>query len=137
MADALHENRELVRGYLDAWISGDTVKGRSYFADDVVAYVSGMHHLSGTYRGVDEIMTKYIEPVIDMTQGNWSVVSVEDICPSETRAIAMVTERFQRPGREPLVTERLAIYDIEDGKIIALSAYERDQAAVDAYFSEA
>jgi ketosteroid isomerase-like protein len=136
MADVLQENRQIVQGYLDAWISGDAEKGKSYFADDVVAYVSGTHHLSGTYHGVDDIMTRYIEPVVAMTEGNWAVVSVEDVLSSETRAIAMVTERFQRPGREPLESERLAIYDIEDGKIVRLSAYERDQAAVDAYFSE-
>jgi ketosteroid isomerase-like protein len=136
MGDVLQENRQIVQGYLDAWISGDAEKGKSYFADDVVAYVAGTHHLSGTYHGVDEIMTKYIEPVVAMTEGNWEVVSVEDVLPSETRAIAMVTERFQRPGRDPLESERLAIYDIKDGKIVAVSAYERDQAAVDAYFSE-
>jgi ketosteroid isomerase-like protein len=136
MGDVLQENRRIVQGYLEAWIAGDAEKGQSYFDEDVHCFVSGTHFLSGTYHGVAELMANYIAPVVEMTDGNWAVVSVEDILPSETRAIAMVTERFQRPGRDPLETERLAIYDIRDGKIVGVSAYERDQSAVDAYFAQ-
>jgi ketosteroid isomerase-like protein len=135
MADRVEQNRQLVRDYLAAWISGDAEKGSSYFDDDMECFLAGRHHLAGTYNGKKAVLEDYIAKVVELTDGRWSVVAVEDVMGSEERVTAVVLERFQLAGKEPLETYRIAIYKIRDGKIVGLWAYEHDQHAVDEYFS--
>jgi ketosteroid isomerase-like protein len=130
-------NARLVTEYLEAWSRMDIAAGSSFYADDVVVHVAGRHPLAGTYAGKDAFDVGYTQKATALTGGNWGVIDVEDILTSADRAVALVTKRFEREGRDPLETYVISIYKIEGEKIVKMWLYDHDPYAVDDYFRDA
>jgi ketosteroid isomerase-like protein len=126
----------VVRDYLDAWVDGDVEKGTSFYADDIVCHLGGRSPVSGTYRGKQEFREGYVNRVLEITEGKWTVTGYQDIAASDERVYVVVNERFERAGHEPVEGERVAIYDVnEAGKIRTMWAYDTDSYAVDQLLS--
>jgi ketosteroid isomerase-like protein len=131
MSDAIN----VVRSYLDAWIEGDVEKGTSFYSDDVRCYLSGRSDVAGEYIGKDVFRQGYVDRVLAITDGRWSVDSVDGIYGEGDQVVALVNETFQRDGHAPHSGRRIAIYTVTDGKITAMEAYDQDQYTVDELMS--
>jgi ketosteroid isomerase-like protein len=121
-----------VKAYLDAWVDGDVEKGTSFYSENIRCVLSGRSPVSGTYEGNDAFRTGYIDRVLEITAGNWTVDGYDGVYGDDEIAVALVHETFEVEGKPPLSGRRIAIYTVRDGKIVDMEAYDQDQYAVDA-----
>jgi ketosteroid isomerase-like protein len=131
MSDAI----DTVTAYLDAWVEGDVEKGTSFYSDEIKCVLSGRSPVSGTYEGKVAFKRGYIDRVLEITGGRWSVDGYDAVYGDGNQAIALVHETFEVDGKSPLSGRRIAIYTVDDGKIVEMEAYDQDQYAVDELLS--
>jgi ketosteroid isomerase-like protein len=131
MSDAV----DTVIQYLDAWVAGDVERGTSFYSDDIRCHLSGRSPVSGTYQGKSEFRRGYIDRVLEITDGRWSVDGYDGVYGTGDTAVALVHETFERDGKPPLSGRRIAIYKVRDGKIVDMEAYDQDQYSVDELLS--
>jgi ketosteroid isomerase-like protein len=130
----MHPNAELVHDYMGAWERGDIDAVREYYTDDLVFHFPGRSALAGDYHGREGFFDDFGGKVAALG-ARQEVLGVDDVLASDDRAMAIVRERYERNGKEPLELSRVGIYLIRDGKIAELWVRDDDQYAVDAFFS--
>jgi hypothetical protein len=124
--------RSFLNDYFDAWNSGDEERYRSFYAEDCDIHLFGRHPIAGSYIGKDRVV-EYQQKMAD-TCTSWTLLGVEDLLVSDTRAAALLRMRFTREGRDPLEITRVAIYVVRDNKIVEMWGYDPDPERVDAFF---
>jgi uncharacterized protein len=125
--------RSIIDDYFEAWNSGDEERYRSFYDENCDIHLFGRHPIAGHYIGKDEVV-RYQEKMA-ATLKSWTLLNVEDIMVSDTRATCLLRTRYERDGREPLEITRVAIYVFGNGKIIEMWGYDPDPERVDAFFS--
>ena len=123
---------QLVQRYLDAVERGDDAAAKTLLADDVILHVPGRSPVSGSYKGVDDVL-EYVHKVMQLSNGTykrdiviWLVMSPH---------IHNVTlEHAERNGRG-FDFNRSTVYEVRDGKIADIQIHEEDQYAVDEFWA--
>jgi ketosteroid isomerase-like protein len=125
--------RKVMEDYFEAWNSGDNDRYRGFYDDDCGVHLNGLHPIAGDYVGKSEVV-RY-QTLMANTCTSWTLLDVEDVMVSDTRATALTRMRFEREGREPLEITRVAIYVFRNDKIVDMYGYDPDPAKVNAFFS--
>jgi ketosteroid isomerase-like protein len=124
--------REAVTRYATAWLAGDRAGVAACYHDEFTLHYAGQNPLAGTHRG----KTAAYAVLAEVTRRtNRKLLDVEDVMAGPRRGAILVRELFTRDGRTAEV-ERLLVYSVRDGLLFECWVYERDQAAVDAFFAD-
>ncbi|CAA9230681.1 MAG: hypothetical protein AVDCRST_MAG20-1121 [uncultured Acidimicrobiales bacterium] len=117
--------------YCTAWVTGDLATVVDLYDDELVLTWTGSHHLAGEHRGKPAALDALLR--LQLATGR-SPVAVHDILASGGRAIAWVTERWERDG-SGLDVDRLLRFEVRAGRIVACRVHETDQHAVDQWLA--
>ena len=129
---AEHPGAVRAQQYLDAFSNDDTEAMKDFFADDIVWHVGGNHHLSGDYRGKDQLFS-YFATVRDLSGGLELVP--ESILASDQHTAMFTRVKGSRNGKtmDVLLAQVLRVGD--DGRWTEYYALADDQASVDDFWS--
>jgi hypothetical protein len=121
----------IISRYCAAWVAGDVATVVDLYDDELVLTWTGSHHLAGEHRG----KTAALDALLRLQLAtNRSPVAVHDILAEGHRAIAWVTERWERDGSD-LEVDRLLRFEVRGGRIVACRVHETDQHAVDLWLT--
>ena len=135
MSRAEH-NRKLINDYLDAWERGDVKKGESYWSEDMVFFQAGHSRLAGKFNGPKDFHDRWVQPLLDMTNGRWSVTSnPEVILSGDDGAVVIINEKMVRDGKGEISTKKLVVYTIRGDQLTSCRMYDGDQGAIDDFWS--
>lgn len=119
----------VISRYCTAWAAGDVTSVIDLYDDELVLTWTGSHHLAGAHRGKPAALDALLRFQLAT---NRSPVAIRDILAQGDRAIAWVTERWQRDGSS-LEIDRLLRFQVRGGRIVACRIHETDQHAVDTW----
>jgi len=125
--------REVATRLYAAISSDDTATVGELVHPAATLSVPGDNPVSGDYRGTAGLarfteLTSTIAPDGARTE-------VVEVMGGEVRAAVYGVTRAVRPGRPDLFNPSIHLVTVEDGKVTAVAIYNRDQAAVDAFWS--
>ena len=95
--------------------------------------VPGDNPLSGDYRGTAGL-ARLTELTSTIAPGG-AHTEVVEVMGGEGRASVYGLTRATRPGHPSLCNPSIHLVTVEDGRVTAVAIYNRDQAAVDAFWS--
>jgi ketosteroid isomerase-like protein len=124
-----HPHDALVRRHYAALEAGDLETLSGLLAADVAWHVPGDGHLSGTWKGVDAVLSLFGR-VYDLTGGTLRT-TVEDVVADDRHAVVTVTVRATIAGAD-FEDAAVHIARIADGRILDVRTWSSDQAAFDA-----
>jgi hypothetical protein len=134
----IEENAALMRAYIESAraASGDRAAAAAHAArfyhPEIVCEWTGRSPFTGTFAG-REFFEDWAPrwTAYDVTIGD-----VIDVLASETRGALFLTEIYtHRETGESLTIERLAMYEIEDGKLKSMTVRDTDQYASDEFWT--
>lgn len=124
--------REAVSRYAAGWLAGDRAAMAACYHDEFRLHYTGQNPLAGTHSGKAAAFAVLAEVA---RRTNRKLLDVEDVMAGPRRGALLVRESFTRDGRTAEV-ERLLVYSVRDGLLFECWVYDRDQAAVDAFFAD-
>jgi ketosteroid isomerase-like protein len=128
-----HPNVARVHEYLATYRDHAPEDLAPFFADDIVWRVGGGHHLSGTYRGKDEVLA-YIARSRELTGGTLSL-EPDSILASD-RHLAMFTHvTGERNGRQLDANLAQVVVIDDEGAWKEYWALSDDQESIDQFWS--
>lgn len=127
-----HPNEGLMREGFAAFGRGDIDAQRKMFADDVCWHAVGRSPLAGDYVGTEQVL-QYFTRLVELTGGTFSL-ELHDLLANDEHAVALVTVRGERPGRQ-LADNEVLTFHIRDGKVSEVWSHHTDLYAVDEFFS--
>jgi uncharacterized protein len=123
---------EIVLQLRAALESGDLATARTLLHDDVELHVPGSHPTAGEYRGLQGILD-FSEA--SAATGARTTRDVVDVLEGRDHVAVYCHVRGTRPDRAVLENPTLHLYRISDGRVAEVWFHNRDQAAVDAFWS--
>jgi uncharacterized protein len=111
---AEHPSAQLLRRAHQAFASGDTEAIKELFADDIVSVIPGRSAVSGTERGIDNVLAN-AAAIMERTNGTYSAVAV-DYLGTDRHAVALTRLTAERDGMR-LDTGQVVIFEVVDGKL--------------------
>jgi len=111
---AEHPNAQLLRRAHQAFASGDIEAIRQLFADDIVSVIPGRSAVSGTERGIDDVLAN-AAAIMERTNGTYRADAV-DYLGSDRHAVALTRLTAERDG-VTLDTGQVVIFEVVDGKL--------------------
>ena len=128
-----HPNEDLVREGFAAFGRGDMdALRKQIMTDDVRWHNPGRGPISGDYEGAEQVL-QYFARVFELTGGTFSL-ELHDVLANDEHAVALVTVRGERAGRQ-LADNEVLTYHIRDGKISEVWVHTTDLYAADEFFS--
>ena len=127
-----HPNEDLVREGFAAFGRGDMDAQRKVFADDLRWHAVGRSPLAGDYEGTEQVL-QYFGRLFELTGGTFSL-ELHDVLANDEHAVALVTVRGERAGRQ-LADNEVLTFHIRDGKVSEVWSHHTDLYAVDEFFS--
>ena len=104
-----------------------------WIADDFIFRVPGKNPLSGERRGLQGLL-EFLDATQKLTTGHIKT-EVLDLLIGQDYAALYTRTQAQRPDRPALDNPSLMLLKISDGKVHEAWSHNRDQAAVDAFWS--
>jgi hypothetical protein len=95
-------------------------------------HILGRSSHAGIYRGLAE-WNEVIGRIYADTDGRADITEVHDVLVSDHHAVALVRERFCR-GERCVDTDRVVVYELQDGRIAEIWTYDSDPYAYDGLF---
>lgn len=130
------KNRQLITAYFDAWARGDVTAGESYWADELVTFQAGHSALAGEFHGARDLHERWVQPLLKMTDGRWTVLKAPEIILSgDDGVVVIASEYMEREGKGRIDTRKLVVYTIRNDKITSCRMYDGDQGAIDDFWS--
>ena len=126
-----HPNALAVRRSFEAWNSGSLDVIREYFTEDTVLHFAGNNAMSGTYRGVDEV----VDAMLRARRGWGTQADVESLLASDDYVMVFFHATSERDGKTLDVVLAMAIKVDADGKLTEVWFLANEQAAYDAFWS--
>ncbi|MGE3600849.1 MAG: nuclear transport factor 2 family protein [Dehalococcoidia bacterium] len=134
--NAAEKNRQLITDYFDAWARGDVKTGESFWSDDFVAYQAGHSAFAGKFNGPKELHERWVEPLLKLTDGRWTVLGKPEIILSGDDGVVVIAKEYMiREGKGRIDTEKLVVYTMRGDKITSCRMYDGDQGAIDDFWS--
>jgi ketosteroid isomerase-like protein len=124
------ENEAIIKKFCEAWKKSDAPTMFSLYHDEFVLHYFGRSPLAGEHRGKTAVLG-VLAKVQKLT--NRQLVEIRDLLASDSHAIVIARERFERDGKQ-LEANRVFIYRIRDGKLGECWVYDEDQRAVDEFW---
>lgn len=131
MSDA--ENIAVGKSYVDALKNGEMEKVGQLLADDVIWHQPGQGHLSGLYRGKQNLFP-HLGKFTELSGNTFRVDKVGTVMANGDLVSATLHFVAERPGRK-LSMDGVDLMRIEGGKIKEVWLFSDDQAAEDAFWS--
>ena len=132
MSDAT--NIQVGHGYVDALSKGDMNTVGALLADDVVWHQPGTSHLSGTYRGKDNVF-EHLGKFMALSSNSFRVDQVGTVMANGDLVTAKLHFVAVRPDRA-LSMNGVDLMRIEAGQIKEMWLFSEDQAAEDSFWSD-
>ena len=126
-----HPNVATVSRAFEAWNTGQIEILREIFAQDAVLRFAGNNAMSGTYRGVDEV----VDAMLRARRGWSTQADVESILASDDYVMVFFHATSERDGKTLDVVLAMAIKVDADGKLTEVWFLANEQAAYDAFWS--
>lgn len=124
MPQTLPSSHAVVTAYFDALARGDLPALRASFAPDATWRLSGDLPASGTYTGPDAIIDDFLARMFARLDPEAQVSQdVHAIVAGDGAAVVEWTTYATARGGEPYVNDYCAVFEIEDGRIIAVREY--------------
>ena len=127
-----HPNVEVVKVGYEAFAKGDAAGIRAVYADSVVWHSESVGKLSGTYRGIDEVMS-LLARVGEETNGTYRA-EILSILGDEDQVVVLHMVTAQRGGGT-LDTRQVNVYHLTDGKVDEGWLAVEDGVSMDAFWS--
>jgi uncharacterized protein len=127
-----HPNVELLHSIFQAYTKGDMAAIRGAYADNVVLRAESAGVLSGTYSGVDEVMS-FFARVGEETNGTWRLEPLS-VIGDDDHVVSIATVSGQRGG-ESMKTRQIAVNHFMDGKIDDVWLATEDGSSLDHFWS--
>ena len=124
-------NADLARRASEAFVEGDTETVFDHFSDRITYHVAGESRISGTYRGLDEVIGLF-EKLQEVTEGTFEL-EVEEIADNDQTAVVLTTARAQQQGRT-YEWQEAHVTRWEDGRMVEWMNFPRDQHTHDQAF---
>ena len=116
----------------EALAAGDLRAAAEVLHPDAVLHVPGRHPQAGDHRGAVGI-AQFV--AASAATGGTTEREVLDLLEGTDHVAAYCLVRGTRPGRAPLDNHTLHLFRIEDGRIAEIWFHNRDQSAVDEFWS--
>ena len=113
--------------------AGDRDGMRSLVDERIALHVPGDHQTAGDYEGVDGLVA--FAEASRATGATITARDVLDVLEGEDHVAVYCRIRGERPDRAPLHNLTLHLYRVEAGRVVEIWFHNRDQAAVDAFWS--
>ena len=127
-----HPNVELVNGIYQAYADGDLPAVRRAYAGNVVLHGESAGVLSGTYSGIDDVMS-WMARIGEETNGTWLLEPVRVIADDEY-VVALQTASGRRGGKS-IKTRQVIVSHVTDGQIDEVWFGTEDGSSLDAFWS--
>ena len=124
--------RAAVTRYARAWLAGDRAAIAACYHDEFTLNYAGQNPLAGTHRGKAAALAILAEVT---RRANRKLLDIDDVMAGPKRGAILARELFSKNGRTAEL-ERLLVYTVRDGLLSECWVYDRDQAAVDAFFAD-
>ena len=122
-----------VRRFYAALASGDLGVMIALLASDATLHVPGTQPLSGDHTGVDAILNFVLATTAATDSGER--IELIDALADNDHVAGYVRVTAERGGRTALDNFTLHLFRHEGGRIVEIWFHNRDQAAVDAFWS--
>jgi uncharacterized protein len=128
-----HPNEDRFRAGYEAFQTGDMDALRNeYLAPDIVWHSPGNNPLSGTDKGVDEVLANFGK-TMELTGGTFRV-ELHDVLANDEHGVALATVSGERNGKR--IEDNYAhVVHFRDGKITESWIHNWDPNKVDELFS--
>src|SRR5262245_2348328 len=126
-------NADLVLRLRAAQEAGDRDEQTALVSPDVVLHVPGHHRTNGDYRGVEGLIA--FADASRATGASIVAREVLDVLEGEHHVAVYSHVRGRRPDRADLENLTLHLYRVEDGRVAEIWFHNRDQDAVDDFWS--
>ena len=113
--------------------AGDRQAVAELVTTDVVLHVPGDHRTSGDYEGLEGLFA-----FADASAATGATIvarEVLDVLEGQHHVAVYARIRGRRPDRDDLENLTLHLYRVEGGRVAEIWFHNRDQAAVDAFWS--
>jgi uncharacterized protein len=127
------ENIMLVERYVDALKNGEMEKVGQLLSDDVIWHQPGKGHLSGIYRGKQNLFP-HLGKFTELSNNTFRVDNAGTVMANGDLVSTTLHFVAEREGRH-LSMDGVDLMRIEGGKIKEVWLFSADQAAEDAFWS--
>lgn len=126
------ENKEIVRHSYELFAEGKLAEAAEFYAPDAVWTVPGQNALTGTYKGRDAIVTKFLQKLFVLSGGTYRA-SLMDVAEGDGYTFALQHSQAERDGNS--IDYLLCnVIRIEDGLIRTVHTYPWDPRAQDTFW---
>ena len=127
------KNVEIVKNYFSALAKGDVQTAFSNYAEDVKWHQPGNNKFSGVKVGVAQI-SAMIEQMMTDTQGSFQVAPAGNLMENGNFVLAPVRFLGRKENEKQLEMSGIDMFEVVDGKIIAIWLFSDDQKAEDDFW---
>ena len=127
------ENIKILRNYVDFLSKGEMEKVAALLADDVVWHQPGNSHLSGVYRGKQNLFA-HLGKFMELSGNTFRLDNVGLVMANGDMVTAALHFTAERSGKK-FGMNGVDLMRIDGGKIKEVWLFSEDQAAEDAFWS--
>ncbi|MGH8891926.1 MAG: nuclear transport factor 2 family protein [Actinomycetes bacterium] len=127
-----HPNEQLVRDGFAAFSAGDMDALRRVIAADAIWHVPGRSPLSGSYKGVDEVLG-FFARTMERSGGTFAV-DLHDVVGNDEHVFAAYGVSGKREGKT-LRDNAVLVFHVRDGLVTEAWASSGDQYATDEFWT--
>ncbi len=127
-----HPNEETVREGFAAFSAGDMDTLRRIIAPDAIWHVPGRSPISGSYKGIEEVLG-FFGRTVALSEGTFAV-DVHDIVGNDEHVFAAYAVSGKRAGKS-LRDNAVLVFHVRDGRMTEAWATTGDQYGTDEFWS--
>ena len=131
LMNTTHPNLTLINNFFQAYATNDLAGIRKVLAENIQWHIPGNHPLSGTKRGVDEVLEYFKLLNKAAFKASPIVMGVND-----SFVIDCHRNWSNIDGEDNLNNMSCLLWKIEGGRIVEVHNFPEDQHRVDAFFSK-
>jgi uncharacterized protein len=118
----MSENKKIVQQWFDHIAAGDAAAAFALFAEDIVYDLKGTTPVSGTYRGLAQIVDEFFTPWRKQIDGPL-VVHVDELIGEGARVVALGHGTARTIHGLPYDNEYAFVFTVADGRITRVEEY--------------
>lgn len=128
--EAMHPNLILIHRFFEAYANSDMDKLRSILDENIKWHIPGKHPLSGTKKGIDEVLAYFRQLEKCAFRAEPIVMGLND-----TYVIDCHTNWSNLHGEDNLHNMSCLLWKFDGDRIVEVHNFPQDQHMVDAFFS--
>ena len=128
--ETMHPNLILIHRFFEAYANNDMDKLRSILDENIKWHIPGKHPLSGTKKGIDEVLAYFRQLEKCAFRAEPIVMGLND-----TYVIDCHTNWSNLHGEDNLHNMSCLLWKFDGDRIVEVNNFPQDQHVVDAFFS--